>query len=148
VIFDEFHERSLQADLGLALTLDARDGLSPALRIVVMSATLDVEPVAALLGDAAVVRTEGRTFPVETRYAGLGLPPLPAPRGLGGAGGAGGRRAAVGRGTAPGAVTAETLVARIVARALDETEGGILVFLPGAAEIRRVEALLEGVPDG
>jgi len=148
VIFDEFHERSLQADLGLALTLDARDGLSPALRIVVMSATLDVEPVAALLGDAAVVRTEGRTFPVETRYAGLGLPPLPAPRGLGGAGGAGGRRAAVGRGTAPGAVTAETLVARIIARAPDETEGGILVFLPGTAEIRRVEALLEGVPDG
>src|SRR5690606_9556058 len=77
VIFDEFHERSLQADLGLALTLDARDGLSPALRILVMSATLDVEPVAALVGNATVVKTEGRTFPVETRYVGQGLPPMP-----------------------------------------------------------------------
>jgi len=131
VIFDEFHERSLEADLGLALTLDARDGLSPALRILVMSATLDVEPVANLLGDAAVVRTDGRTFPVETRYVGQGLPPMPVRHGTPAA-------------TGP---SCETVVARIVARALDETEGDVLAFLPGAAEIRRVTAMLETLAD-
>ncbi len=124
VIFDEYHERSLQADLGLALTLDARDGLSPTLRILVMSATLDIEPVAALLGDAHVVCTEGRVFPVETRYAGQGLPPLP--------------------GHDP---TPEALAAGIVRQALRETAGDVLVFLPGAAEIRRLARQLESLEE-
>src|SRR5690606_15954400 len=137
VIFDEFHERSLQADLGLALTLDAREGLSPALRILVMSATLDVEPVAALLGAAHVVRTEGRTFDVETRYAGQGLPPMPAAHGA---------VSASARDAAP--THSEALVARIVMRALGETAGDVLVFLPGAAEIRRVQSLLENAAPG
>src|SRR5579885_1577201 len=70
VIFDEFHERSLQADLGLALTLDARTQLSPELRIVIMSATLEIAPIAALLGDAAVIEASGAPHPVSTRYGG------------------------------------------------------------------------------
>src|SRR5258705_9599561 len=65
VIFDEFHERSLQADLGLALTIDARETLAPELKLIVMSATLDGERVAALLGDAPLVTAQGRVFPVE-----------------------------------------------------------------------------------
>jgi ATP-dependent helicase HrpB len=134
VIFDEFHERSLQADLGLALTLDARDGLAPALRVLVMSATLDAAPVAALLGDAAIVEAQGRMHPVETRYVGTGLPPMPTVRSSASFGAAIARR-----GTEP---AAELTVARIVRRALEETEGDVLVFLPGAPEIRRVEALL------
>ncbi|HJX19558.1 MAG TPA: DEAD/DEAH box helicase, partial [Steroidobacteraceae bacterium] len=74
VIFDEFHERSLQADLGLALALDARTHLTPELRLLVMSATLDGAAVARLVGDAPLVSAHGRIFPVETRYAGKGLP--------------------------------------------------------------------------
>src|SRR5690606_1155082 len=77
VIFDEFHERSLQADLGLALTLDAREALRPELKLLLMSATLDAEPAARLLGDAALVTAEGKAYPVETRYAGKGAPVLP-----------------------------------------------------------------------
>ena len=69
VIFDEFHERSLHADLGLALTLEIRGALRPDLMVVVMSATLDAAPVAALMG-APVVTSEGRAFPVETRWLG------------------------------------------------------------------------------
>ena len=69
VVFDEFHERHLQSDLGLAFTLDARDGLRPDLRVLVMSATLDAGPVAALLGGAPVMTSAGRTFPVEVRWA-------------------------------------------------------------------------------
>jgi ATP-dependent helicase HrpB len=68
VIFDEFHERHLQADLGLALTLDVRDGLRPDLRVLVMSATLDAGPIAALLGEAPVVTSSGRTYPVAVRW--------------------------------------------------------------------------------
>src|SRR5258707_488363 len=79
VIFDEFHERSLQADLGLALVLDARENLTPDLRVLVMSATLDGEAVARLLGDAPIITSEGRTFPVESRFAGKAAPPLPGP---------------------------------------------------------------------
>ena len=79
VIFDEFHERSLQADLGLALVLDARENLTPDLKVLVMSATLDGEAVARLLGDAPIVTSEGRTFPVESRFAGKGTPLLPGP---------------------------------------------------------------------
>jgi ATP-dependent helicase HrpB len=130
VIFDEFHERSLQADLGLALCLDGRAALSPALRVLVMSATLDGAAVARLLGDAPRVSAAGRAFAVETRYAGKGPPLLPAAAGM---------RAT----SAP-----EKLVAQLALRALREEHGDVLVFLPGAREIRRVQALLEGAAPG
>src|SRR5215213_4793497 len=68
VIFDEFHERNLQSDIGLALTLQTRAVLRPDLRVLVMSATLDGARVARMLGDAPIVTSEGRAFPVETRY--------------------------------------------------------------------------------
>ncbi len=123
VIFDEFHERSLQADLGLALTLDARAQLNPALRVLVMSATLDGEAVARLLGDAPVVSAPGRVFEVVTRFCGPGPPPLPAPTGR-------------------VSDTAERRVAQMIHLALSEERGDILAFLPGAAEIRRVQSQL------
>ncbi len=123
VIFDEFHERSLQADLGLALALDARATLAPELRILVMSATLDAEGVVALLGEAPLVAAHGRSFPVETRYVGEGAPPMPQP--------------------ARQAEGPERALARVILRALREAEGDVLVFLPGAREIRRVAAMLE-----
>jgi ATP-dependent helicase HrpB len=129
LLFDEFHERSLQADLGLALALDARAQLTPSLKILVMSATLDGAAVARLLGDAPVVSAPGRVYPVETRYAGRGAPLLPEV-------------------AARGAETPEQLVARLVRRALHEQPGDVLVFLPGAREIRRVEALLGTDPPG
>ena len=78
VVFDEFHERSLDADVGLALTLEVADALRPDLRIVVMSATLDIEPVAALL-DAPVVRSEGRAHPVTVVHVDVGVRPGSAP---------------------------------------------------------------------
>jgi len=131
VIFDEFHERSLQADLGLALCLDGRAALSPALRVLVMSATLDGAAVARLLGDAPRVSAAGRSFAVETRYAGKGLPMLPAATG------------------ARAAHSPESLLAQLALRALREEHGDVLVFLPGAREIRRVQALLESaIPGG
>ena len=117
VIFDEFHERSLNADLGLALTWEARGALRDDLRIVVMSATLDAEPVAALLGGAPVVVSEGRAFPVETRWL-----DRPVDRSM----------------------RFEAAVAGLVAQAVAETTGGVLVFLPGEGEIRRVEGMLAG----
>jgi ATP-dependent helicase HrpB len=126
VLFDEYHERSLQADLGLALVLDARETVAPELKVLVMSATLEGAAVSRLLGDAPVVTAHGRTFPVATRYAGTGPPPLPdmgAPRGQD---------------------SPEALTARIVRLALAEEQGDVLVFLPGAREIHRVRALLEG----
>ncbi|MFC7396471.1 ATP-dependent helicase HrpB [Chelatococcus sp. GCM10030263] len=113
VLFDEFHERSLDADFGLALALDAQAGLRPDLRLLVMSATLDGARVARLLGDAPVIESEGRAYPVETRY--LGRDP--------------GRRI-------------EDEVADAVMRALAAEPGSILVFLPGQGEIRRVEMRL------
>ena len=117
VVFDEFHERSLNADLGLALVWEARAALRPDLAVLVMSATLDAEPVAALLDDAPVVRSLGRAFPVETRWLDR---PLPA-----------------GARLVPEA-------ARLIAQAARETEAGtILAFLPGEGEIRRVAAMLE-----
>ncbi len=121
VIFDEFHERALTADLGLALTLEARATLRPDLALIVMSATLDAAPVAALLGDAPILTAQGRAYPVEARY-------LDRPRG-------------------PGADRFDTLcrdTADLVMQALGEAEGGVLVFLPGAGEIRRVARHLEG----
>ena len=114
VIFDEFHERSLHADLGLALCLQSQGILREDLRILVMSATLVVEPIAKLLGNAPVITSEGRSFPIETQY-------LPHP--IQG--------------------SPETAVARTIVQALESNEGNILVFLPGVAEIRRVEGYLK-----
>jgi ATP-dependent helicase HrpB len=126
VIFDEFHERSLQADLGLALTIDARNNLTPDLKLLVMSATLDGEGVAKLLDDAPIVTAPGRMFPVESRFVGKGSPLLPPTSFV------------------PGQHdTPEGLVARTISRALREEQGDILVFLPGAREIRRVQSLLQ-----
>jgi ATP-dependent helicase HrpB len=120
VLFDEFHERSLDADLGLALARDAQGVLRDDLRLLVMSATLDGARVSALLGDAPVVESQGRAFPVETRYLG---------------------RDPAGR--------IEDQVARAVRKALAEETGSILVFLPGQGEIRRAESLLaERLPEG
>jgi ATP-dependent helicase HrpB len=119
VLFDEFHERSLHADTGLAFALDSQENLAPELRLLVMSATLDGASVAKLLGDAPVVRSTGRVFPVEVRHAGTGLPALP-----------GGRD------------SPELAVVRVIKRALGESEGDLLVFLPGAGEIRRVQGTL------
>ncbi|WP_438433107.1 ATP-dependent helicase HrpB [Gorillibacterium sp. sgz500922] len=116
VLFDEFHERSLQADLGLALCLQARALLRDDLRLAVLSATLEPEPVAELLGGAPLVVSEGRSYPVETVY----------------------RERPLGDGY--GAL--ETAVAATVLAAMDRTEGDVLAFLPGAAEIRRTEAAL------
>ncbi|MFZ5815777.1 MAG: ATP-dependent helicase HrpB [Bacillota bacterium] len=113
VIFDEFHERSLHADLGLALCLQSQALLRPDLRLLVMSATLEAEPVAGLLGGAPVIRSEGRSFPVETRYL---------------------SRPVEGR--------IEPAVVRAVTDALAAEAGDLLVFLPGAGEIRRVEERL------
>lgn len=114
VIFDEFHERSLTCDLSLALCRDVQLGLREDLRLLVMSATLDAEPVAKLLGDAPLITTEGRQFPVEVRY----LKSEPEGR------------------------LAEMTTAAVV-RALSETEGDLLVFLPGAGDIRRCESILQ-----
>jgi ATP-dependent helicase HrpB len=115
LLFDEFHERSLQADLGLALALDVRANLRPDLRLLVMSATLQAEPVAALLDGAPIVTAAGRSFPVATHYlASRSDEPLPR------------------------------AVASAVRRALAETTGDVLVFLPGTAEIRRSADFLAG----
>src|SRR5437762_3145133 len=113
LLFDEFHERSLDADLGLALARDVQQGLREDLKILVMSATIDGARVAALLGDAPVIASEGRAFPVETRY--LGRDP----------------RARI-----------EDQMTDAVTRALRAEPGSVLAFLPGAAEIRRSETML------
>ena len=113
VLFDEFHERSLDADLGLALARDAQTGLREDLRILVMSATLDGARVAKLLGNAPVIASEGRAFAVETRYLG--------------------RKA-----DAP----LERQMADAIATALRADPGSVLAFLPGAAEIRRTQNFL------
>ena len=113
VLFDEFHERSLDADLGLALARDAQTGLREDLRILVMSATLDGARVAKLLGDCPVIASEGRAFPVDTRY--LGRKPD---------------------------VQIERQMADAIATALRADGGSVLAFLPGAAEIRRTQNFL------
>ncbi|HEY6834676.1 MAG TPA: ATP-dependent helicase HrpB [Pseudolabrys sp.] len=114
VLFDEFHERSLDADLGLALARDAQQGLREDLKLLVMSATLDGARVAALLGNAPAVESEGRAYPVESRYLGRDA------------------RERI-----------ERQVADVVERALRAETGSVLVFLPGAGEIRRTETLLK-----
>ncbi|UAW99206.1 ATP-dependent helicase HrpB [Halopseudomonas nanhaiensis] len=117
VIFDEFHERSLDADLGLALCLQTQQYLreEPPLRLLVMSATLNAEPISRLLGHAPIVSSEGRQYPVEVRYGAPAHPNAsPDQQVLGG-----------------------------IHEALDREQGNILVFLPGTAEIRRIQAALE-----
>ncbi|GAW34342.1 ATP-dependent RNA helicase HrpB [Roseovarius sp. A-2] len=116
VIFDEFHERSLNADLGLALCLEVADALRDDLILLAMSATLDAGPVARLMGDVPMITSAGRSYPVETRW--LDRPRRKAQR-------------------------FEEGVADLVAQAVAETTGGVLVFLPGEGEIRRVEAQLK-----
>lgn len=123
LIFDEFHERSLHADLGLALSLDAQENMREDLRILVMSATLDGAAVATLLGDAPIVTASGRSFDVVTKY----------------------RVRAAERRT-PVAETERDLpriVAATVVNALNDEPGDVLVFLPGQGEIRRTQRQLE-----
>src|SRR5690606_9607019 len=119
VLFDEFHERSLDADFGLALALDAQRGLRDDLRILVMSATLDGARVANILGDAPAIESKGRAFEVTTRYLGR-----------------------------DGRERIEPQMAKAIARALHDERGSVLAFLPGAAEIRRTaERVAEAVRD-
>lgn len=113
LLFDEFHERSLDADLGLALARDVQQGLREDLKLLVMSATIDGARIARLLNDAPVIASEGRAYPVETRYIGR-----------------------------DSRVPIERAIADVVQRALRADTGSVLAFLPGAAEIRRTEALL------
>src|SRR5277367_3649987 len=117
VLFDEFHERSLDADLGLALARDAQQGLREDLRLLVMSATIDGARVAGLLGHAPVIESEGRAFAVETRYAGR----------------------------VTGVI--EPQIADVIIRAMRAEPGSLLAFLPGAAEIRRTRTQLEARTD-
>ncbi len=117
LLFDEFHERSLDADLGLALARDVQQGLREDLRLVVMSATIDGARVAGLLGNAPVIQSEGRAFAVETRYAGRDTGMI------------------------------EPQMADTIARAMRAEPGSLLAFLPGAAEIRRTRTQLEGRTD-
>ncbi|MCK8781772.1 ATP-dependent helicase HrpB [Rhizobium sp. NTR19] len=115
VLFDEYHERSLDADVGLALALDVQSALREDLRLLVMSATLDVERVAALLGDPAVIKSEGRTFPIEIRHR---------------------DRSAAER--------IEDVMAATIIEAHRGEQGSILAFLPGQAEITRTVERLQG----
>ncbi|HYZ48102.1 MAG TPA: ATP-dependent helicase HrpB [Sphingomonas sp.] len=118
VLFDEVHERSLDSDFGLALALDAQAALRPDLRLVAMSATLDGGRYAALFGDAPVIESEGRSYPLEMRYLGR-APDL----------------------------RVEDAVAQAIRRALREEDGGVLAFLPGVAEIERTAERLGPLPD-
>lgn len=123
VIFDEFHERSLHADLGLVLCREAQQSLDLPLKLLVMSATIDGAAVAARLGDAPVIEARGRTWPVDVHYLGKGLPQLPGQRTL-----------------APWDIDRLAVQVRQV---LDGTDGDALVFLPGASEIHRLRSQLE-----
>ncbi|MDO5756780.1 MAG: ATP-dependent helicase HrpB [Rhodobacterales bacterium] len=115
VIFDEFHERSLDGDLGLALCLEIAGALRPDLMLLAMSATLDAAPVAALMGGAPLITSQGRAFEVETRWLDR---PLPRTQRF------------------------EAALADLTCTAVEQTRGGVLVFLPGEGEIRRLEGLL------
>ncbi|MEC8795118.1 MAG: DEAD/DEAH box helicase, partial [Pseudomonadota bacterium] len=117
ILFDEFHERSLNADLGLALTWEVRQALRDDLLLVVMSATLDAEPVARLLDDAPVVTSAGRMYPVDIKW-------LDRP--------------------VPKTTRFDAAMADLIVEAAKNTTGGILAFLPGEGEIRRTAARLEG----
>ena len=111
VIFDEFHERSLQCDLAFALALEVRRALRPDLRLLVMSATMDADEVAAHLGDADIVHAEGRMYPVETHYLG------------------------------------DVSMSAAISKALKETSGDVLCFLPGEGEIRKIIELSKDSTD-
>ncbi|MDB5684097.1 MAG: hypothetical protein JWM75_1795, partial [Sphingomonas bacterium] len=117
VLFDEVHERSLDSDFGLALALDAQAALRPDLRLVAMSATLDGGRFAALMGDAPLIESEGRSFPIDLRHIG---------------------RAAERR--------IEDEMASAITRAIAEEQGGVLAFLPGVAEIERTAERLDRLP--
>ena len=117
VLFDEVHERSLDSDFGLALALDAQAGFRPDLRVLAMSATLDGERFATLMEGAPVIESAGRSFPLELRHLG--------------------RRAEA---------RIEDEMAAAIRRALGETDGGVLAFLPGVAEIERTAERLAGLP--
>jgi len=122
VIFDEFHERNLAADLGLALCLDSQSALREDLRLLLMSATLDGDAVSRLLGDAPLLSSTGRSFPVTQHYRPLQAHFAREPRDF------------------------AREVARQVLAAVRDEAGSILVFLPGAGEIRRLAALLQAAP--
>jgi ATP-dependent helicase HrpB len=120
ILFDEFHERSLDGDLGLALALDVQSALREDLRLVPMSATLDAAGISDLLGNAPVIESKGRSFPVETRYLGRDTKDRIEPQ-----------------------------IARAIRQALTEETGSLLVFLPGQGEIKRTADLLSGkIPAG
>ena len=118
VLFDEVHERSLRNDLALALTLDAAAALRPDLRLLAMSATLDAERLARVLGDAPTIASEGKSFPLELQH--LGRDPV---------------------------ARVEDQVARAARRALADRDGSLLAFLPGVAEIERTAQALPALPD-
>ncbi len=113
LIFDEFHERSIHADLGLAFALDVQQHLRPDLKIIIMSATLDVESLSVMLAGATVISSTGRTFPVLTHYL-----------------------------SGSGDTTLEQRILSAVRKALVNDQGDVLVFLPGQREIRRVETMI------
>ena len=115
VLFDEFHERSLDGDFGLALALDVQGALRPDLRLIVMSATLDGARVSRLLDGAPVIESEGRSFPVDIRYD-----------------------------ERPAGVTIEDAMAKAIRDALAEEQGSVLAFLPGQREIERTAERLDG----
>ena len=117
ILFDEIHERSLDGDFGLALALDAQAGLRPDLRVVAMSATLDGARFAALMDDAPVVESAGRSYPLTLRH--------------------------LGRATE---VRIEQAMAGAIRQALAQEEGGVLAFLPGVAEIERTATALGDLP--
>lgn len=119
VIFDEFHERSLQADLGLALCLESHKVFREDLRLLIMSATLDIPAISQQLKQAPVITCEGNMFPVETRYVGK-----------------------------PEGKNFDIQVAQTIHRLLKTEHGNLLVFLPGTGEIRRVERVLANLPLG
>ena len=114
VVFDEFHERSINADLGLALALESQESIREDLRILVMSATLDLEPLARLLGDPPIIAASGRSFDVQTHYVA--------------------RRPEL---------SLEQHTARVLGTAMAGQDGDVLCFLPGAPEIRRLQRVLE-----
>ncbi len=114
IIFDEFHERNIHTDVGLAFTLDIQEHLNPDVRILVMSATLDCEAVSNLLGKAPIIKSEGRNYPVAVNYF-----------------------------SQPILSNLENEIVLKIQRSLREDEGDILVFLPGQREINKIESLLE-----
>lgn len=121
VIFDEFHERSINADLGLALSLDIQENLRGNLRILVMSATLDVDAISHMMNGCSIIRCEGRSYPVDVRHEGAFCSYRELP----------------------------SRAASVVLRTVKERPGGILVFLPGAFEINSAVALIKpAVPEG